>query len=324
MSVKTRMTILFMALLYTVLFWGAAIAGDDLMGHGDAGEIVVAKVNGVEINMAQLMKKMREVTERKYGTRGISPYLANKIKAEAMDRLITEELAYQKASRVVLVTPPEVDAYVATVREKHGGDEGLAAYLKEEGMSMEDLRRQARRFLTVKRYVEQEIESGISVSDEEIREAYEGAKGKYFMQKEAVQVNRIVFFLDPGDPKAKDKIAQIMRRVRDEAGGDPTKLTPDGTFIVEANVRLDKVADAPLYEAARKLDEYAFSGPIEHNGTLYVVQLTGYKPEIVKSIDEVMPYLRRKIKERRRRALLDQWMKGLRDGAKIEIMDIDA
>ena len=322
MSVLFRILCLLCAAVVTAA--PAASAADTNMGHGDAKKIVVARVNGVELNMAQLMKKMREVTEQKYGRRGISPYLANKIKAEALDRLVTEELAYQKASKMIMVPPPEVDAYIEVVRKKHGGEEGLTKFLADEGMTMDDLRRQALRFLTVKKYVEQEIESKITISDDEIRKAYEGAKGKYFMQREGVQVTRITFFLDPGDPKARDKVAQVMRRIHDEADDDPTKLTPDGTFIVQAGIKLDKKRDAALYKVARKLKEYAFSGPIVSNGTLYVVQLTGYQPEIVKTIDEVMPYLRRKLKERRRRALIDQWMKGLRKGAKVEIMDLEA
>jgi len=55
----------------------------------------------------------------------------------------------------------------------------------------------------------------------------------------------------------------------------------------------------------------------------WVLDGTYLEKRYAQTIDEVMPYLRRKITEQQRRALLDKWMKGLKEGAEIEIMDLD-
>ncbi len=314
-----------LSLIYLSVFLCNAEAGQDsegAMGHGGAQEVVVAKVNGVVINMEQLMNKMREVTQRKYGRREISPLLADKIRTEATNDLITEELAFQKASVKVVVTPPMVDTHISGMKKRYGGMDGLQKYLQEEGMSYEQLAVQARRFLTVKLYVEQEIDAKIKISDQEIMAAYQGAKTKYFMQREMVQVNKMIFFLDPVAADTIEKIDAVLKRIEEETDNDPIQLTPDGSFIVQSAIKLNKENDSKLYEVAKKLPEYGFSKPIDVDGTLYVVQLTGYKPEVVKTVEEVMPYLKRKITQTRRQEMLAAWMAGLREGAEVEIVDL--
>lgn len=292
------------------------------MGHDSASSVVVARVNGTQINMAQLIQKMMDITESKYGRREISPLLADKIRAEATDKLITEELAYQKAKAKVSVTDKMVARYLDDLKKQYGGQKGFEGFLQRKRITLDQLRTEAPRVLTVKLFIDQEINAVASVTEQEVRSIFAIKGDKYYAQKEGVQVNKILFFLDPEAKESLEKVESVIARFKDEAGNDPTKLPPDGTFVVQKKISLDKIRDAKLYTLAKELPEYGFSEPAVVDGTLHVVQLTGYQPEIVQDFKKVLPSLKKKIEDRRRQNLLKKWIAGLRQGADVEIMDI--
>lgn len=302
---------------------GGQEGSDETMGHGAAGQVAVARVNGVEINMAMLMKKMRDLARRKYGSQEITSLVATKIKNDALEELITEELAYQKAHAVIGEVPKtELDAAMAAEVQRLGGEEKFQEGLAKVKMSPEALRKEMARTLAVQLYIEREIEDKIQVSDEEISLAYEGAKDKYFVQREVVQVTDVTFFVDPASPDAPKRLQAFREKVLALDDKDPAKLQADGTFIAQKNVPLDKVKDKELYLAAKALKEHELSAPIQVAGTMHVVQLTGYKPDVAKKLNEVRGYLVNELKNIKKQALVNQWIDSFRVGAKIEVVDI--
>lgn len=307
--------------------WAGETAGkdavDETMGHGAAGKVVVARVNGTELNMAMLMKKMRDLARRKYGSQEITSLVATKIKNDGIDELITEELAYQKAIAAIKTVPKaEVDATLAAEVERVGGEEAFQKNLATSGLTREGLRKELERSLAVQLYIRKEIEDKIQVSEEEIKLAYQGAKDKYFIQHEVVEVTDVTFFMDPGAAEAGKRLQAFREQVLAREDKDPARLTPDGTFIAQKNIKLDKVKDKALYEAAKVLKEHQLSAPINVGGTMHVVQLTGYKPDVAKRLDEVHDYLVNELKNNKKQDLVNQWIASFRDGAKIEIVDI--
>lgn len=294
-----------------------------VMGHDGAGEVVVAKVNGAPINMKMLMKQMLDVAEKKYGRREISELVAMKIKDEAMNLLIVEELAFQKSLAVVgLVPPSEVDDTLAKFVKQKGGEEGLQEYLGREEMSLEELRHKLTRTLTVKKYLDKEINSKITVTDDEVKAVYFGARDKYFVKTEMVQVHKIIFFLNPDESESVEKVRAFKEKIVNEFNNDPTTIPPDGSFIVQENIKLDKIKDAQLYEAAKAVGPFGITEPILVDGTLHLVQLTGFQPEVTKEFDEVRDYLVGELTRRKRQAMVDTWVAGLKKGAQVEIIDV--
>lgn len=297
---------------------------DITMGHGAAAEeVVVAKVNGTVINMAQLMRAMSEVSMKKYRKQEVSPLLADKIKREATDKLIVEELVFQSARAKVKAVPAErLEAKIQAVKNQYKSEAEYQQYVKDEFGGMEGFRHHLERFLIIELFVAQEFESKALVSEQEIQEAYEASKTQVFVKDEFVQVNDLIFFFDPADPETKGKIEKIKQSIIDKHDNDPTKIPTDGTFTVEKNVPLDKAKDKLLYEAAKGLKQFGWTAPIDVDGNLHIAQLIGYKPAVNKSLQDVTPYLTTEIKKQKRQALLDAWMAGLKNGASIEIMDL--
>lgn len=297
--------------------------GDETMGHSSAEEIVVANVNGKAINMAQLMREMASVSMQRYGQQEISPLLAEKIKREAIDKTIIEELAIQHASaRIKGVPPAAMETKIQGVRKQYKSEAEFQKYIKDEFGGEESFKKQMERLLTLELFIKQEFDSKVEVNDQEVKKAYDDSKDQVFVKDEFVQVNDLVFFVDPADPASPAKIESIKKTIADHYANDPSRMPVDGTFAVEKNKPLDKVKDKPLYEAAKVLKEYGWSAPINVDGNLHAVQLIGYKPAVNKSLQEVAAYLKNEIWQQKRQGLLNTWMAGLKDGAKIEIMDL--
>lgn len=300
----------------------SAVAEDTAMGHGSAEEIAVVKVNGQVINMAQLMREMAEVSRKKYGTQEISQLLAEKIKQEATEKLITEELAYQVAhSQIKTIPPKRIEESELEIRKRYTSEEDYQKYIKKEFGGADGFRRQVARFLTLELFIAQEFEPKITVTDQEVQKAYDDAKS-YFVSDEFVQVNDLIFFLDPADPESMAKIERTKQAIISEFNNDPSRMPTDGTFALEKNMPLDKVRNQKIYEAAKGLKEYGWTPPVNVDGNLHIAQLIGYKSAVNKSLKEVTPYLTNEIRKQKRQKLLNDWMAGLRKDAVIELMDL--
>ncbi len=295
---------------------------DKVMGHSDAASIVVARVNGAKINMAQLMDRIYDLTMERYGRRQITPFLAQKIKNESLKQLIMEELAYQKAAQSIKISAAEVKKITKAQIQTMGGDKGLQKYLRANGMkNRAAFEEQIRRMLTVRGYIRKNIDPKIKITEDDLKAAY--TKGRaYFHAPENVQVNKILFFGAPNDPRTIRQVLQVRSEIIKKDNNHPEKLKTNGTFVVQKNIHLSKTADKALYAAAKKLGRYEISKPIKMNGNLYLVQLTGYQPARNKTFKMVKSYLKNEIMGRKKQALLAAWRKQLPKGAKIEFVDL--
>ena len=317
------MALTWLCLLTPVLGANPAGKDDETMGHGSAEDVVVAKVNGAVINMDQLMRKMTQISRTKHGSEEVSPLLAEKIKQEAIDKLVIEELAVQVASaKIKNITPDQIEGKIQAIKKKYKTEEAFQQYVQSDFGGMDGLRKLLMRSLPLELFITQEFDAKVEVSDQEVQQAYEAAKEQSYVTDEFVQVNDLVFFLDPTDPESIAKIEKIKKSIVDEYDNDPTKFPGEGAFTIQKNLPLDKVKDKALFEAAKGLKEYGFSAPVNVDGNLHMVQLVGYKSAINKSLQDVAPQLKEQLRQQKRQALINTWMAGLKEGAKIEVMDL--
>ena len=331
---KTRIMILVSALAVCLNFLGsAALAQEETgsedamiaagMGHDSADQVAVARVNGVDITMSAMMDKVMEIAQKKTGSRQINDLVAEGIRKDAIEQLVTEELAYQQASKLVTVSDQEIQEQLTAMQENMGGAEAFAAALKTRNSSVEAVEKQIRRFLAVRKAIKQEVDDKVVVTDEEIKAAYSNAKDKYFVQREKVQITDIIFFLDPSSAESMKKVIDLQKKIGEEPDKDPTKLANDGSYLVRQNIKVNASNHKLLYEAAKQLGEYEVSDPLNVDGTMHLVQLTGFQPEVTKSVDEVIPYLRNELKNRRKWELMEKWRTSLTEGSKVEIFEIE-
>ena len=289
-------------------------------GAEEGEKSVAARVNGVDITAQSVLAMMnRLVSKRGHGD--ASPEGIEEIRKAALNRLILQELALQKAKAGGLkVEQEKIDSAMAGIKTSLGGEEGYRKYLEREGMTGEEMKGQVERSLTLELTFLKEVSEKTSVSEDELKREYEKEKIKHFTP-EKVSVIDVVLFLSPEDKASEEKAEKVLREIKDDRDANPRNLVPDGTFIVrETDIKKDK--DKELYEAALKLKEGELSGIIKTSDSLHIIKMKKYTPEKQLTFEEARGFIEGKVRARARQKRLLEWETELRQGAKIEIMEI--
>ena len=286
---------------------------------GGKEKIVVARVNGIEITMATVATMMNTlVTKQGHGT--ALPESMEEIRKDALNQLIFQELAYQKAKSdgMAVGRKESVDALVG-MRQKPGGEEKFREFLEKGQITEEDLRNRIERSLTLKRVFTREVSNKVSVSEEEIREEYEKEKERY-VRPEKIAVTDVVFFLEAGETDSRKKAEEIMKRMHDDKEKNPWNLVSDGSFVVR-DIEVNRSQGKELYEEAKKLKVGELSGVFAVAGNLHVIRLKEYSPHQQFTFEEVKSRIERKMRVGALKKRLAEWEAELKKDAKIEIME---
>jgi len=306
------------------LLQGRAEAADSLHGAA-AARVAVARVNGREISLATLMARMRQIRAAKYGTAKLTEAFGDRLKKEALEKLILEEVAFQDPERrQVTVDEAEVDAFIAKESRKHRDRKHFEKFLEIMGYTPETYREHARRMVMIQEVIDRDINQKIDDVPEEVAKAYYARNRFRFVQPELVEVTDIVFFVDPQSSEGRKEVEAVKARLEGELGGDPGKLPPSDLYYVQPNLKLSKVKTPVLYEAARVLEPNAISDVVEEDGTLHILKLTGYRPFQETTFEQALPRIKQELLAKRRREALDAWLADLRAKAEVEIFDVQA
>ena len=289
------------------------------LSGGDKGKMVVARVNGVEITMESFAKMTGSLGMEK----AHEPESASSLKdakQEALNQLIVQELAYQKAkSEGLTVEKKVIDDALAEMKRKLGGEEKLKEFIEKERISEEELSRRIERHLTLRRIFMREIMNKVSVSEEETRKEYEKEKESHVRQ-EKVTVVDVVFFLRTGDADSLRKAEEIRKKIDDDKEKNPSNLVSDGVFVVQ-DMEVKESQGKELYDAAKKLKVGELSGVFEADGNLHVIKLKEYTPYKQFTFEEVKSRIEGKSRVAAMKKRLEEWGAELIKDAKIEIIE---
>ena len=210
---------------YFVVFLVALAALLQLSCKQKAPAGVAAMVNGYAITTAYL--------DRIYQTQYPEPIEESnedQVMVQRLDllgRLITSEIMWQQAEKLGLTaTDADIDTEVNKRRAPYTKDE-FDKKLAERHMTMEDLRAQLRRELTINKLINREITSHIIITDNEVANFYNANKAMFNPAEPTVHMAQILVTPNP-DPnvrnlknskaqnanEAKAKIQDIMRRLQ--------------------------------------------------------------------------------------------------------------
>jgi peptidyl-prolyl cis-trans isomerase SurA len=186
---------------------------------------VAAEVNGQAITLAELDK----VYQSQY-PEAIAESNEDQVSAQRLDllsRLITTEIMWQQAEKLgITATDADIDTEVNKSRAPYTKDE-FDKKLAERHMTMDDLRTQLRRDLTVNKLINHEITSHISITDKDVANFYNANKAMFNPAEPTIHMAQILVTPQP-DPnvrnlknskaqnpnEAKAKIMDIMRRLQ--------------------------------------------------------------------------------------------------------------
>lgn len=135
---------------------------------------VVAKVNGATIPMYDLISEMNAVAPQyiKPGQKR-DPKVDEKVRKEALDRLIYRELAVQEAVRQGMKVPTQAIAdNLKKLKADLKTEDAYREKLKQFGLTEEELKKQLERSVLVEMITEKEIFDKVKVDPKQVEKTY--------------------------------------------------------------------------------------------------------------------------------------------------------
>lgn len=291
-----------------------------IKGHEGSRQTVVAKVNGKPVTMGALEDSIREIVMTKYGKTEVTADIARTIRKDALEKLVLEELACQRAVALgISVDPALINKNIDAKRDAAGGDEKFLKSLTLQNSTLQDLKRQIERFFLVKQLIHKEIDSTINISEETLDEAYEANKAQ-FVEPERVKISDIIFFLDPDDPASKQKVLDIRAKIIDELSGNPAELKADGVLVM-SDLNVSAELKPELYKHSRELKPGTFSDPLLIDGTFHLTKLESYHPRKEPPKEGVKAEIASQMRSAEKSKRLPLWRKELLKDGKVEIVN---
>lgn len=142
---------------------------------------VVAKVDGVDISMHDLIKEMNEIAPQhiKPGQEK-DPKVDEKVRNEALDRLLYRELAVQAAVRQGMkVAPEKIGDELTKMKANLKSEDVYKGKLQQSGLTEEELKKQIERNLLVDMITEKEIFGKVTVAPADVEKEYAKKKASY-------------------------------------------------------------------------------------------------------------------------------------------------
>jgi peptidyl-prolyl cis-trans isomerase SurA len=192
---------------------------------------VVATVNGHPILQSDLDKIYNAQLASNPQLQSPSADQAASLRLNILHELITEEIVEQRAAKLNLTaTDAEVDAKLAELKAPYT-EEQFRQKLQASGQTLDGLRRNLRRSLTIDKLLNKEINSKITITDADVTGYYNAHKAEFNLietqyhlaqiqatDQGAGQVNNLQNNKASGDTDAHKKIQALKNRI--DAGED--------------------------------------------------------------------------------------------------------
>jgi peptidyl-prolyl cis-trans isomerase SurA len=307
---------------------------------------VVATVNGHAVMKADVERLYQVQLGRNPG-QVPSPQQADQLRLSVVQALIEQEIEEQAAAKMNLAaTPEEVNAKVAELKAPYSEDQ-FNAQLKDSHETLDDLKRDVRRRLTIDKLFNKQVNSKVTVSDSDVTSYYNGHKAEFNLIETSYHL-AVIRVTDapsqqPGnlqgskattDAEAKKKIQALKVRLDsgDDFGSlaanyseDPATASNGGDmgFPAESQLRTDpEVYNAVVkLKAGQTTDILPLIDPQTKKPVGYeIYKLISREPAGQRDINDprVQQVIRQQLKEGRSELLKAAYVEILRNQAKVE------
>ncbi|HVP51005.1 MAG TPA: SurA N-terminal domain-containing protein [Terriglobales bacterium] len=329
-----------------VSFVMACLAAVTLAGCGskESSGDAMAKVNGKKILRADVEKYYRNQTAQ--APQQPSAEEATSLRLAIIKQLIDDEIMLQKAEKLgLLATEEEVDSKLNEVKAPYT-QEQFDQRLKERGLTLEDLRREFRRNITIEKVINKEITSKITISDADISSYYNAHKAEFNLVEPRYHLAQIVVTASPNPESsnlknkalnpadARKKIQMVENRldsgedfatVAMNYSEDPSTAGNGGDmgFIPESAIKSDPTAREIVsrLKAGQNSPVIPVADPSTRQVVGYrIVKLLAREPAGQRELNDprVQQAIREQLRGRREQLLKAAYYEVVRDEAKVE------
>jgi parvulin-like peptidyl-prolyl isomerase len=198
---------------------GASFIAACSSGTEGPSNTVAATVNGKKIMLAEVERLINQQAQGKQAQ--FSAHDLAQARLQILDKLIQREVLYQRAEQEKLL-PTEDQITTAINQQKQQAamtDEEFARQLKEQNMTTEALREDAKKDLAVNS-LQDKYAGKVTISDREVEDYYNANKTKFVNER---GVSLAVIIVDPADNSAQG--------ITNDAKGDADAKTKiDGVY----------------------------------------------------------------------------------------------
>jgi len=324
--------------LATLLLVAALVSAGACTKPASPGPDVWATVDGKEIPRAEVEKYFRS----RVAPEGQPPSQEESLTLmlNILDELINQEILLARAQKQGLVpSDGEVEDDFTEFKAPFTEDE-FQRQLKERGLTVDELRRERRRQLSVQKLLNREVVSKISITDQDLQDFYNQNRAQFNVVEPQYRVAQIVITprRNPQvrNRKASDaatdaearRIAQALyERLREGAefsdlamdySEDPTTSSMGGDlgFIPESSL---KQSDPALQRALLGLKPGEFSPIIALGDGLRILKLIAREPAGLREFSDprVQQTIRDVLRNRKEQLLRSAYLGQARDAAKV-------
>lgn len=196
MRKPANLIVLIFALVFAGVFLGACTSGG---GPNGKDNMVAATVNGKNIMSSEIE---RTITQQSGGKQAqLSQLELAQARLQVLGSLIQREVLFQRAEREKLLpTEDQIDAAINQQKQQSNmTSEDFEKSLKEQQLSMETLREEARKDLAI-RSLQDKYSGKISISDREVEDFYNGNRERFVSAR---GVSLAMVLVDPADNAAQ-------------------------------------------------------------------------------------------------------------------------
>ncbi len=200
------------------------------------GPDVWAVVNGKEVRRDEVEKYYRSRAPAE--NQDPSQEEALSLKLNILDELINNEILLERAKKLGLeASDGEVEDKFTEFRSPYTEDE-FQRQLKDRGVTVDDLKRDLRRQLSVQKLINKEVVAKVSITDQDVADFYNQNRGQFNVAEPQNRIAQIVVTprKDPQvrnrknddattDAEARRKAARLMERLKE--GADFAQLAMD-------------------------------------------------------------------------------------------------
>ncbi|MCB9523717.1 MAG: peptidylprolyl isomerase [Myxococcales bacterium] len=289
----------------------------------------IAKVNGVEVDREEFVKKYSKMTKA-FTTRKkeIPEGLAKRYKQSILKQLVDKELlSAEVKKRNIQVPAADLETEFADYKKMFRTDENFDRYLKSSDITEAQIKENISHNLAVTKLLEDG--GDLKVSDEEIKAYYDKNQARYEI-KEQVRASHILLKVDKSADEAAVKAAKDKA---DKIYAEASKKGADFAELAKKNSEgptAPRGGDLSYFSRGRMVPEFekaAFalkvgeiSKPVKTQFGWHIIKITDKKEGKQRSFDEVKESIAKLLRNKNSRKAKSELLKKLKDGAKIEVM----
>jgi peptidyl-prolyl cis-trans isomerase C len=290
----------------------------------------VARVNGVSLTSDRLDASVNATIPMESFHRTVSAAKLREFREKALQRLIDEELQYQAGVRFgVPVTEGEVSMGVALARSRYPSAQAFEATLRRSGISIEDVRREIRRGLIIRKAHDRFVTSQCQVSRDEA-ERFFAANPERFVVPEQLRIQAITIGVEPSSsPRqwsdARARAEDVLRQINAGASfedmarrhsTDPSRdKGGDMGFVHRGSLNDD------FEKATRDLKPGQVSGVVQTLFGYHIVRVAESLPPVKKTFAEVGEGIRKDLTKKRCDEVGNAWSARLRSRAAVVVVN---